>query len=287
MGIGSITSTNSMSSMQLAMARSTDSESKSIQNEITGVQQQMQKLSTSEELSVNEKTNERKKLQNEIANLNTELKQHQEELRRSQRREIMMAELQEDKELAEEEKSEDKIQTEETSLDKKDEKNLPTDNLQSEETKKDDIADKDTKTIDSNDNDIDIDTGLSHKKMHALVSADTSVQQAGRQGTVITRIRDGIVILKGEMNQDEKRGVDTEQKQTELEKMEKAEQRARASQFSVLGEANNIMKSAANITVTGTKNETVVNTENNTTMNAFKLSKEEEALQQKFYVSLD
>ena len=96
MGIGSITSTNSMSGMQMITAASTDPKIKNIQNEITDAKQQMQKLSSKEEISANEKASERKKFQKEISDLNTELKQHQEELRKSQKREIMLAELRED-----------------------------------------------------------------------------------------------------------------------------------------------------------------------------------------------
>ncbi len=117
MGIGSITSTGSMSVMQMTTTDLKDQKSKSIQNEITDVQQQMQKLSSKEELSANEKANERKKLQKEISGLNTELKQHQEELLRSQKREQMLAELREDADPAEKEKSEDKISSNDTSPD--------------------------------------------------------------------------------------------------------------------------------------------------------------------------
>ena len=283
MGIGSVTSTSGMSGMQMTMARSIDLESKSIQNEITGVQQKMTKLSTEEELSVDEKMNERKQLQKEITSLNVELKQRQEELRRSQRREMMMAQLQEEKELSEEEKSEDKIQDEDTSLYKSDEKKLPTDKTQLEEANetKEDMAEEEAKDIES-----DADTGLSPKKMHAIVSADTSIQRSDRQGTVITRIKGGVVILKGEMNQDEIRGIDTENKQAELQKMEEKEQRARAFQASILGEANSIMKSAAKEDLVGTQDRTKVNTENNVVINAFQLSKEEQASQQSLNISL-
>ena len=319
MGIGSVTSMNSMSGMQMTMAGSTDSKSKSIQNEITGVQQQIQKLSSKEELSVNEKTNERKKLQKEISSLNTELKQHQDELRKSQKREIMMAELREDQNPTREKKPEDKIQKTETSLDKADEKNLPTDkqqtgrqgtiiasnsdgtvilkgNLnqdekrrvdteekQADETRENNIAEKEDKTIDG---DVAKDTGLSHKKIYAIVSADSSVRQAHRQGTIIANTRDGIAILKGEINQDEKRGVDTEKKQSELEKMEKKEQRTIAFQASILGEANNTMKSAAETNVTGINDKTQVKVNNNAFINAMKASSEETlAAQQQFYIS--
>ena len=63
MGIGRVTSTNNaMAVMQMTPADFKDQKSKNIQNEITNTQQQMQKLSSEEELSANEKTNERKKL---------------------------------------------------------------------------------------------------------------------------------------------------------------------------------------------------------------------------------
>lgn len=104
MGIGSVTSTNNMSSAKMLTAVSTDSKINSIQNKITDAKQQMQKISPKEDLSVNEKEIERKKLQKEISSLNTELKQHQEALSKSQKREILMAELQEDQEQTKEKK---------------------------------------------------------------------------------------------------------------------------------------------------------------------------------------
>lgn len=319
MGMGSVTSMNSMTSMHMITAASTEPKIKNILNEITNVQQQMQKLSSKEELSVNEKTDERKKLQKEVSSLNTELKQHQEELRKSQKRKIMMAKLQEDKQLAQKEAAEDKIQTKETSSDKANEKNLPTDKQQAgrqgtiilrnsdgtvilkdrmnqienrgidTEKKQEDgakgesISDKETKTAD---NDRDTDIGLSPKKAHAMVSAGSSIQQANRLGAVIARTRDGIVILKGEMNQDERRDVNTERTQDALEKMEKKEQIATTFQFSVLGEANKTMKSAAEINdAAGIKNKTQGNAENNAFINAVKVSQEDPEAQQKFYVS--
>ena len=304
MGIGSVTSTNSMSSMQTLKAVSTDPKIKKIQSEITNVKRQMQKLSPTEELSDNEKEIEREKLQKEISSLNTKLKQHQEELRKSQNKEIRMAELQEDQKLTKEEKAEDKA----------DEKNLPTNKQQTgsqgtviannndgtvilkgkmnqdekrsidtEEKQADETKEKEAKTINS---DTDTEFSLSHKKIYALVSADSSVRQASRQGAVIASTRDGIAILKGEINQDEKRGVDTEKKQAELEKMEKKEQRAIAFQSSILGEANNTIKTAVETNVTGTNDKEQVHAKNNAFINALKVSQEEpQAAQQRFHVS--
>lgn len=319
MGIGSVTSTNSMSGMRMLTAVSTNSKVKNIQKEITDAKQQMQKISPKEELSVNEKEIERKKLQNEISSLNTELKQHQETLRKSQKREIMMAELQESQELTKADKSEDKKPTPETSLDKENEKNLPADRQQAgrpgtvlinnsdgtvilkgainqdekpgidaEEKQADESKEKAIAEIEEKNTDSDTakDTGLSHKKIYAIVSADSSARQAGHQGTVIARTRDGIAILKGEINQDEKRGVDTEKKRAALEKMEKKEQRAISFQSTILGEANKTMKSAAGANVTGTNGKAQVNAANNAFFNAIKVSQEATlAAQQKFHFS--
>lgn len=309
MGIGSIASTNNLSGMQMTTV---DSKSKKFQNEITNTQQQIQKLSSDQELSVTEKTNERQKLQKEISSLNAELKRHQEELSRSQKKEAMMAELRENKELTKDEKSEDKIQTKETSLKTSDEKNLPADAQQSghrgnvivknsdgtvilkeagkpaDETREKGTAEKEEKASDS---DIAVDAGLTHKEVHAMVSADSSVNQANRQGTVIAKTRDGIAILKGEIRQDEKRGVDTEKNQAELEKMEKKEQQAMAFQFSTLSEANSTMKSAAQTNAAGIANNAQINAGNsgfnNPFINAMNATQDDGwTSQQKFFVSL-
>ena len=314
MGIGSITSTNSMSSMQTNTAASTDPRIKSIQNEIKDAKQQMQKLSSKEELSASEKADERKKIQNGISRLNTELEQHQEKLRKSQKREIMLAELQEDQKLTKEEKSEDKIQTKETSSDKADEKNLPAgkqqavhpgtvisrnsdglvtikeemnpDEKRGVDTEKTKVDEAKEKGFDKKDTDNDTaNASLSSKEIYAISSADSSVQLANRQGTIIAQTRDGIAILMGEIDQDEKHGINTDEKQTALEKMEEREQRAIAFQAAVLGEANNTMKSAAETNVSGLKNGTQVNVENNAFVKAMNVLQEADPTQEKFHVS--
>lgn len=318
MGIGRVTSMNSMSSMQTNTAASTDPKIKNIENEIKDAKQQMQKLSSKEELSASEKADERKKLQKGISRLNTELEQHQEKLRKSQKREIMLAELQDDQKLTKEEKSEDKIQTKEKSSDKANEKNLPADKQQTvrpgtvisrnsdgvvmikeemnpdekrgvdtaknkdDDAKEKSLDEKGTKTTDSD----AANASLSPKEIYAITSSNSSVQQANRQGTIITQTRDGIAILKGEIDQDEKRGINTDKKQTALEKMEEREQRAIAFQSAILGEANNIMKSAAETNVSGLKDGTQVNVENNAFSKAMNVLQETDPTQERFHVSL-
>lgn len=286
MEIGRVSSWNRMSDMQINKTGLTDTKSKSIQKEITDVQQQMQKLPSKEEFSASEKAEERKKLQKEISNLNIKLKLHQEELLKSQKREAMLAELQVEKET-----SPDKADKEESSAQEKqaggqgsvitknsdgtvilkEEKNQ--DGKRSEETedkKKENIETDEVK-----------DAGLSHKEMHAIVSADNSIQRADRQGVVIARIKDGVVILKGEINQDERYGADTGKKQAEFEKMEKREQRARAFQYSALGEANITVRSAAQAKLPGAKESVQANSEKS----VVKFFQEDQAARQRFHIS--
>lgn len=319
MGISSITSMNSMPVSQTAATGLRDQKSKSIQNEITSTQQQIRKLSSKEDLSANEKTNKQKQLQKEISGLNAELKQYQDELRKSQKREIMMAELQEDQEPAKEEKSEDQIQAvKEASQNPADKKDLPNDNDKPQterqgavisqnndgvvilkdalnqdksadtntENKPADASQKeaiDKKEPQNEDDDTAADANLSGREIYATAAADSSLQQADRLGTVVTRTRNGIAILKGEMKQDENLGADTTRKQAELEKMEKQEQRATAFQSSILGEANSAAKSAIE-TNESVKDSTQDNTK--TVANAFNLFPEDQTLQQQFYVSI-
>lgn len=309
MGIGRVASTtNNMSIMQVTSADLKDQKSKNIQNEITDMQQQMQKLSSEEELSVSEKANERKKLQKEISNLNTELKQHQEELLRSHKREIMMAQLQEAQE-PEKEEAKDQVRAEETASDTPDEQPLPADERQLptgeqqpplpgsvitqnsdgtvvlkdviKQNREELLAEEEPKPADS---DTVTDAGLSGKEMQTMVSANSSVQQAGLQGTIIARTNDGIAILKGEIRQDERRDVDTGRKQAELEKLEKQVQRATLFQFSILGDANKAMK-ASTESDAAAREEAQTAAEKNAYITAMNLSQEQTA-QQRFYVSV-
>lgn len=319
MGIGNITSTNSTSAMQMTAPNLKDQKSKSIQSEITDAQQQMRKLSSKEDLSANEKTNERKKLQKEISSLNTELKLHQEELRKSQKREFLMAQPQEEKkpvQEVQEDKPEDNIQLKEASPDTEGKNGLPADNQQAAqrgtiitqnsngtvilkgntnqnenlgidtENEQDNASKEgaiDAKETKNSKNDIAENANLSSKEIHAMTAADSSFQQASSLGTIIARTSGGIAILKGEINQDENLGADTERKQAELEKLEKKEQRAMAFQFSILGEANNAAKSAAE-TDTSAKDSAQANGANS--ISALNMPQEDQVLQPNFYVSI-
>ncbi len=62
----------------------TDSVSKNIQNQIANAQKQLQELSSNKEMSIEEKMNKRQEIQQQIADLNNQLRQHQIEMRRAQ-----------------------------------------------------------------------------------------------------------------------------------------------------------------------------------------------------------
>ena len=314
MGIGSITSAKTMTVMQVAPSALKDQKSKSIQNEITEVRQQMQKLSSKEDLSANEKTNERKKLQKEISGLTTELKQHQDDLLRSQKREQMLAKLWEDKKPVKEDISETDTRSEEeasNTTDKSDQsyKEQPSAQTNSiiaqnsdgtvilkEITGQDRNSDRYTKTeaaveteeevhdeTETNTNDdAAADFRPSSREIQAMVTSDSSLQQTRHLGTIISKTSDGIAILKEEIEQAKELGLDTELKQAELKKIERQEQLAMAFQFSILGEADKALQSAANPQSSKDK---ATDRENNAYINALNLSREEYASQQKFYVS--
>lgn len=318
MGIGSITSTNRMSVTQISSADLKDQRSKTIQNEITDVQRQMQKLSSDEELSVSEKAEERKKLQKEKSNLSTKLKQHEDELLKSQKREMKLAKLQEDRVPLREDEKEDDTPIKETVSDATDKAKLPADerrslppgtviaqnsdgtvilkevlnqaadneakaqNKQAEEDKEEMTAEQEKKAENA---DAAADAALSEREVQAMISADTSMRQADRQGLLVTKTTGGIEVLRGEIKQDAYRDVDTERKQTELNDMQEQRTREMAFQFSLLGDADNAMQ-AASKTNTPAEKAAQANAERTFQVSGLHTSPEEQALQQGFQVTI-
>lgn len=320
MGIGSVTSSNSMSFMQMTTANTPDAKSKKIQDDITNVERELQKVSSNADLSYAEKTDERKTLKKEISSLNIKLDQRQEELLRSQKQENRLAELRGDADPVKKKDEEDNAQVNGVSSDTTEKTNaaaaadesqtgaqgsiitstgdgtvilkeetkpnevqgIASEKEQSVETKEEDTVEEEKKAADS---DTDTTAGPSREEIRAMVSADSSARQADRLGTIITKTEDGIAILKGEIKQDEQRGVNPERKQAELEKMQKQEGRVLAFQFSVLGDAMNTMKSAADTNVAGTEKTAQDNTENTAYTTSIRASQEEQAMQ-RFQVSI-
>lgn len=325
MGISGIASTNSMSVMQMTSADLKDHKSKNIQNEITEVQQQIQNLSSTEELSANEKADERKKLQKEKSSLDNELKQHQEELLRSQKREAMLAGLREAQNPVKKEEDEDGMTAAETSANNAEKENPaadgqqpqplqpgtvisqssdgtvilkevmnPTENNSASATEtRSDEEPRETAAAAEAAEPGEKETGTdpaaefrpTANEMQAMVSADTSSKIEDRMGMLITKTNDGIALLKGELKQDAYYGTDTERKEAELADMQKQQKREMAVQFSMLGEAGNAIQAAFDT-------ESANSAAQNDTGKHFQVSglsasqQEEQALQQGFQVSI-
>lgn len=83
MRINSINGTNTQTGT-IGMAQANDSVSKNIQNQIANAQKKLQELSSNEELSIEDKMKKRQEIQQEINNLNQQLRQHQMEQRKEQ-----------------------------------------------------------------------------------------------------------------------------------------------------------------------------------------------------------
>lgn len=83
MRIDGINGTN-MQNVGMNRQMGTDSVSKNIQNQIANAQKQLQELSSNKEMSIEEKMNKRQEIQQQIADLNNQLRQHQIEMHREQ-----------------------------------------------------------------------------------------------------------------------------------------------------------------------------------------------------------
>lgn len=67
---------------QMGMNQATDSYSKNIQNQIANAQKQLQELSSNEDMTLEEKMKKRQEIQQQISDLNMQLRQHQIEQRK-------------------------------------------------------------------------------------------------------------------------------------------------------------------------------------------------------------
>jgi len=68
---------------QMGMAQAMDSYCKNIQNQIANAQKQLQELSSNEDMALEEKMKKRQEIQQQISDLNMQLRQHQMEQRRA------------------------------------------------------------------------------------------------------------------------------------------------------------------------------------------------------------
>ena len=78
-----------------------------------------------------------------------------------------------------------------------------------------------------------------------MITADSSMKQAQAQGRVATNMKGQAGILRAEISQDAKRGVNVEKKQEELSDLEHRLEDTTASQVSSMADAAKVMKDAA------------------------------------------
>lgn len=220
--------------------------SKNIQNEISDIQRQKRELSSKEELTNEEKMNKRKEMQQEIANLNMQLRQRQAEFRKEQQRKLASGEMRTDGDNAEgadtkevKRKSAQIRDAKENDPENKNAEVRDTENkdTQIKEAGKENIESKRTEAAGAKEDEQVEDGGISQAQMQEIVANDAAMEQVKNQGIVIARMEEGVVILKGEIRQDEARGEDVSKKQAELAKQEERLRRASEFQASSSGKA--------------------------------------------------
>ncbi len=197
-------------SSQSNTSRIHDTESKGIENQITSARQQLQKLSSDQEMTVEEKKQKRQEVQKQIADLNRELRQRQMELRKEQL----------------EEQQDRKADAKETNKDNK------TGMSTAESEKEEDSKEKEEQQI-----------TFPKGSMAAIVSADTSKEQADTQRSVVLSLEGTARIMQSEIDLDAGRGQNTERKKAALESIQQRASQASQAQFGLLSNAaRNIRK---------------------------------------------
>ncbi len=208
MTIGKIGHNESLST-QINMSRVSDTESKGLQNQISVARQQLEKLSTNQEMTVEEKKQKRQEIQNQISELNRELRQRQAELRREQ--------------LQESGKENGQAQK----LEEDGTKKFPGQDEEKENEKETNAArqEKEEKVI------------LPYRKMEAILTAKSVENQAGTQERVVSDLTGRARIVQSEIAQDAGRGQETERKEEALEELERRAARASEAQMGFLTNA--------------------------------------------------
>lgn len=198
----------SMQTGQTGITQEIDAVSKSLKNQIETAQNELQQLSSNDEMSMEEKMEKRKELQRQINDLNYQLKQRQMEQRRASR----------------EQESRDSVMEEE---------GIRADQQASNEQASDERASDEQTAV------------LSDKSVYAIISADASMSHAEVEGRVIAKMEGKASVLESEMKLDTARGQSVERKEKELTDMQQRANAVSASRMKKLGEANQVMKKAA------------------------------------------
>lgn len=186
----------------------TDSYSKNLQNQIANAQKELQALSSNDRMSLEEKMKKREEIQKKINDLNTQLRQHEIELRK-------------------EAMGQSKQQEKGTSME---------DMLGG--------AAKGSNTKTGGKGKGHHGQVMSTSAMNAMISAGDSIKEAKVQGSVAAELNGRAGVLKAEIKLDKQRGLDTTEQEKDLEDIQQKAQEVAASQLSTLAEANKTMEEA-------------------------------------------
>ena len=186
----------------MGMNQASDPVSKDLLRQIGEAKKEIQELSSNKDLSMEEKMKKRQELQKKISDLNSQLRQHQIDVRR------------EATENARKQKAQDSEMEE-----------------RADGKQKPDNAGAGKQAA-----------GLSQGSMQAMISADGSMKQAKVQGSVAKRMDAKAGVLEAEIKLDAGRGGSTEAKQEELADVKDKALNAKASQMDTLSKLNETVK---------------------------------------------
>ena len=174
-----------------------DPETKNYQNQIASAQSQLQKLSSDNNISQEEKAEKRKEIQKQIMELNNMLREHKMEMRREKQQKAAEA-------SKERQKQEEQQQV--NAADVKEELELQPEKMSS-------------------------------NHMKAMVSADASLERARVQDSVAGGLERRISVLEGEIRQSAETGGYVEGKKEEIESLENKVVKISGSKMGTLGSA--------------------------------------------------
>ncbi len=236
-------------SMQSGRKQTVDAVSKNIQDQIMGKQQEMQKLTADKGMDVDQRMEKRRELSQEIANLNSQLRQRQAEMRREQHQKLVSP----DNETKTGAESDVPAGTDAAGAGQEPFSAAGTDS--SLRTKEDERqADNGTKTGSGPDGQEETSTkadaapredipsngrGTSPSLMdadseRAMISAEDSVQQAQAQRHVVSQLERKLAVVSSEIEQYHRQGISAGAREAEAAELEERVDRASTAQSQIL-----------------------------------------------------
>ena len=195
MAINSVSLNNTTSGVMPSSISPTDSETKSIQNEITSQSQRLNRLSSDSEMSAEEKAKKRQEIQKEIAELNRKLRM------------LRMQQKEDDKKAQEEQEAKTSVIKEQIAETSKEE----TENKSSENGLKDSEKEDALEQLEK--------TSIPPQNIKKLLEAGTLLQKERIQQSVSHKETSAENILEAEIKSDKLYGTDTSAKEEKLASM--------------------------------------------------------------------